>query len=72
MKFRYHLSVLAAGFALAVLGTAVAGAQDTLLNVSYDPTDFAVLHAGSALVASAPSVRASRPVRSSTGWRPMW
>ena len=38
MKFRYHLSVLAAGFALAVLGTAVAGAQDTLLNVSYDPT----------------------------------
>ncbi len=38
MSFRYRLSLLAAGLALAVLGTAAASAQDTLLNVSYDPT----------------------------------
>ncbi len=38
MSFRYRLSLLAAGLALTVLGTAAATAQDTMLNVSYDPT----------------------------------
>ncbi|MBP2316312.1 sulfate ABC transporter substrate-binding protein [Azospirillum soli] len=38
MSFRYRLSLLAAGLALTVLGAAAATAQDTVLNVSYDPT----------------------------------
>jgi sulfate/thiosulfate transport system substrate-binding protein len=38
MSFRRRLSFLAAGLTLAWLGVAAADAQDTLLNVSYDPT----------------------------------
>ena len=38
MSFRHRLSMLAAGIAFAVLGTTAAKAQDSLLNVSYDPT----------------------------------
>ena len=42
MPFRHRLSALAAGVLFAVLGTTLGGtaakAQDTLLNVSYDPT----------------------------------
>jgi sulfate transport system substrate-binding protein len=71
--------------ALAALGLAAAAPAEELLNVSYDPTrelyqDFNAAFAaqwkartGKAVTSSSPTeARASRPVPSSTAWRPTW